>query len=111
MDGELWRELLPTDGGWALTQVSLAADTVVVELSVMALTAVCPSCGQAADRVHSRYVRRLKDQACCGRTLSYRITARRFFCDHSACRRKVFCERLSFLTTRHGRTTHPLTEL
>jgi transposase len=67
--------------------------------------ATCPGCGYVADRVHSRYVRRLTDAGIGGREVRLDLTVRRFFCAGADCARRTFVEQISQLTTRHGRRT------
>jgi zinc-finger of transposase IS204/IS1001/IS1096/IS1165 len=70
-----------------------------------ARTAVCPHCGRASARVHSRYQRRLADAALGGRRLVIRLGMRRFFCDHPDCQARTFTEQITGLTTRYARRT------
>jgi hypothetical protein len=41
-------------------------------------------------RVHSRYVREVSDLPCSGRSVRLRVVTRRFCCDTSHCRRRIF---------------------
>jgi transposase len=83
---------------------------VIVDAAVVAATADCPACGQPAEDVHSRYIRRIRDLPCCGRLLTIVVTARKFHCNNPACPRSIFCERLPRLARARARTTGPLTE-
>lgn len=53
----------------------------------------CPLCGRSSGRVHSRYVRTIADLPCAGRKVRLRLTARRFVCEATSCRRRIFAER------------------
>lgn len=53
----------------------------------------CPLCGRFSSRVHSRYVRTIADLPSAGRKVRLRLTARRFFCEATFCRRRIFAER------------------
>jgi hypothetical protein len=53
--------------------------------------------------VHSRYQRRIYDQAVGGRRTVIDLTMRRFFCDSSGCAKTTFAEQVTGLTARHAR--------
>jgi len=53
----------------------------------------CPLCNEASDRVHSRYVRKVADLPCSGVEVQLHISTRRFVCQTTFCRRKIFAER------------------
>jgi len=55
----------------------------------------CPDCAAIAERVHSRYLRRLADLPLAGRQVRLIVVARRFRCDAVFCRRAIFTERFS----------------
>jgi transposase len=67
--------------------------------------AVCPRCGLASSRVHSRYQRRLADVAIAGRPVLIDLVARKFFCHVSGCPQRIFAEQVPGLTARHRRTS------
>jgi transposase len=73
--------------------------------------AVCPRCGQASARVHSRYQRRLDDVAVGGRKVMIRLAMRRFFCDAPGCPAATFAEQVEGLTSRYARRTPLLAAL
>lgn len=72
--------------------------------------AMCPDCGQPSERVHSRYQRTISDLPWHGVTIQLRLQTRRFFCLNSACRRRIFTERLPALVRPYARRTLPLQE-
>ena len=53
----------------------------------------CPGCAADAERVHSRYSRRLADLPLGGRQVRLIVVARRFRCDAPSCPRAIFTER------------------
>src|SRR5262249_9033735 len=55
----------------------------------------CPLCGTSATRVHSKYNRQLTDMSCVGQRVRLILHVRKFFCDETACPRKIFAERLA----------------
>src|SRR5439155_10719234 len=65
----------------------------------------CPACGLGSRRVHSRYVRRVADLPWQDAPVRLRLRVRRFFCDHAACARRVFAERLPTVVAPYGRRT------
>jgi transposase len=74
---------LPDVPGLLVEQVISGDDalTLVVRLITPALP--CPSCGQLATRIHSRYRRTLHDLPVSGRTVRLSLQIRRFFCTHA----------------------------
>jgi transposase len=96
--------LLPNTLNLRIDQV-IIDDTVTMALRSELLTAVCPSCGQGASRVHSRYKRKPRDLPVSGRPVCLIIEVRRFFCDNTCCPRKTFAEQLPALLRSHAQST------
>jgi len=71
--------------------------------------AVCPACGVASRRVHSRYERRLLDTAVAGQETMIHLRVRRFVCGNARCVKKTFAEQVPGLTSRYGRRSTRLT--
>nr|WP_260684091.1 transposase family protein [Rhizobium laguerreae] len=46
-----------------------------------------------SDRVHSRYVRLIADLPCAGTKVQLRLSASRFTCEMTYCRRRIFVEK------------------
>jgi transposase len=74
-----------------------------VQATAEQVEATCPGCGGASRRVHSRYERRICDQAVAGRRTVIHLTMRRFFCDAADCGKTTFAEQVTGLTARHAR--------
>jgi hypothetical protein len=62
-------------------------------------------------RVHSRYQRRLLDNAAAGQEVMICLTVRRFLCRAPDCPKVTFAEQISGLTSRHARRTPGLTDV
>jgi transposase len=73
--------------------------------------AACPGCGAVSRRVHSRYERRLADNAAGGQEMLIVLQARRFFCGNPGCAKATFAEQVPGLTTRYGRRTCALQDV
>lgn len=67
--------------------------------------AACLACARPARRVHSHYARALASLAWRGFAVQLDIAARRFYCDHPACPRAIFAERLGPLAPVGARRT------
>ena len=80
-------------GGLAVESVDHAGEAIVVVARPVARSAVCPLCGCASRRIHSRYIRRVSDLPCSGRGVLLRLVTRRFVCASPHCRRRIFAER------------------
>ena len=84
---------------------------VDVELRCTGATGTCPACQAVSRRVHSRYVRVVRDLPWAGTPMVLRVSTRRFFCDQPDCPRRVFAETLSAdLARRRARGTPRLDE-
>ena len=73
-------------------------------------TASCPCCGTVSKRAHSHYQRSLRDLPASGRPVHLVMQVRRFFCEESTCRRKIFAERFPSLTLPRVKFTRRLQE-
>lgn len=93
--------LLPETVDLSIDQV-IANDAMIVTSRSREFTAACPSCGQAAKRVHSRYRRKLSDLAVSGRPVRLVLETRGFFCDNAWCPRKTFAEQTPNLVRPHA---------
>jgi transposase len=83
-------------------------DQVTIEAGPRSGSADCPSCGLRSQRIHSGYVRKLRDLPWQGRPVTIRVAARRFRCLNAACDRKTFAERLEDVALVYARRTERL---
>lgn len=97
-------------GPGELELISLAPDAHGITIHVRAKRRFvpCPDCGEASDRVHSRYSRTLADLPWHGTAVRLRVQTRRFFCPVPECERRIFAERLSGTASRYARRTKRL---
>lgn len=68
---------------------------IVVAARAAASERGCPLCGRLSRRVHSRYVRTVSDLPFAGKRVDLRLIVRRFVCEASLCRRRIFAERFN----------------
>lgn len=99
--------VLPDPGVLELTDITGIAEEphLVMTLAVTQKAAACPQCGQLATRIHSRYMRRVADLPWTGLPVRLLLQAHRWFCDQSACPRRIFAERLPHVVRARGRRT------
>lgn len=99
--------LLPDPGVLELMDIAVVAEETRVEmtLAVTQKAAACPQCGQLATRIHSRYVRTVADLPWAGLPVRLLLQVHRWFCDQSACPRRIFAERLPAIVAPRGRRT------
>ena len=97
--------------GVRVEQVAIAGEVVLVDAVPTAAAGHCPACGQSSARVHSRYVRVLRDLPCCGRRVRVRLTVRRFRCGTPACDRRTFVEQVPGVTGPHRQAVQRLETL
>ena len=110
MDATLLQNFLPPGLEFQCTRCEFDSNGIVVEGAFIASSAVCPECGQATERVHGHYRRRVRDLPFGKTTVTYLITARKFMCQNERCPKTIFCERLCGLATAHARTTDSLSQ-
>lgn len=89
--------------GVVIESIAEEGEQVVVGAVAAAATGLCPACGAASARVHSRYSRVLVDLPSCGRAVRVRLSVRRFRCASPACERRTFAEQVPGVTRHHGR--------
>jgi hypothetical protein len=82
-----------TSGASDLWLENINGETIVITAKAVSAKASCPLCKVASQRIHSRYVRRLSDLPCAGRSVRLDLVARRFRCEQPLCRRQIFAER------------------
>jgi transposase len=88
-----------------IDQVRALYNCVTICVRSTALSAVCPLCSQPATRIHSRYLRTVADLPSGGRQLVLSLIVRKFFCQTSACPRRIFAERFPDVVRPWARMT------
>jgi len=74
-------------------------------------TPCCPLCGTPAVRMHSRYTRLVADLPCGGQRVRLLLHVRKYFCQETACSRKIFVELLTPFVAPRARVTQRLFEI
>lgn len=95
--------MFPHLRGFRLDAIAATADGVTLERSAARGSASCPLCGRRATRVHSAYVRTIRDLPCSGRPLALRLHVRRFSCERRTCSRRIFAEQFPDLAAPRAR--------
>ena len=90
------------------TEVTVAQECVLLQLTAMAPTACCPCCMVPSSSVHSRYESHLTDLPWGARPVHIRLTVRTFVCQQPSCERLIFTERLPDLVALSARKTRRL---
>ncbi len=72
---------------------------------------LCPLCHVQTSRVHSQYTRTLADLPWGPYAVGVQLRVRKFFCDHPACPRQIFTERLPAVAAPWARRTIRLAQL
>ncbi|MEX0776037.1 MAG: transposase family protein [Phycisphaeraceae bacterium] len=102
--------LLPAADRIVVESLRIAAAKIEVDLRCSLRGASCPICQAPSRRIHSRYVRVVRDLPWGGTPMVLRFSTRRFFCDNAACQRRIFAEELPDLARRRARGTSRLDE-
>ena len=97
--------LFPQFAGLHICTLALEDDGLSVTLQPKNRSTLCPLCKTRTHAIHSHYQRTLLDLPLCGMGLRLHLQMRRFRCNRKSCARKIFCERLPFLTQPYARTT------
>ncbi len=99
--------LLPLGTSFQVNQLRIESDgqTVTVELEAITPDSPCPSCRLPAERIHSHYQRTVADLPWADLVVRLHLLVRKFFCDNSACERRIFTERLPDLVAPSARRT------
>jgi transposase len=103
-----FRTVLPTPKLLDLTGIRATENAITLDARTSSRVARCPECGKKSARVHSCYTRMLADLPWQGIPVTMYLRVRRFFCDHKACNRVIFAERLPGLAAHYGRRTERL---
>lgn len=103
-------QFFPLGDGLELTQVEQHGEQLVLHVTAIAPSALCPLCQQPATHLHSRYRRVVKDLPCAGQQVRLILHVRKFFCGTVECVRKVFAERLPHLVAPWAQMTARLSE-
>ncbi len=97
--------LLPAVAGLQVTGVAYQEKLVSLSLTTTHPRAHCPVCGNGSEKIHSRYQRRVADLPWADKQVQLLLAVRRFFCEQSECKRKVFSERLHPAIAAYARRT------
>jgi transposase len=85
--------------------VDEAAALITLDVTSTPTRVPCPLCGVQTTRVHSRYTRTLADLPWGAYAVRVQLRVRKFFCDHPACVRQIFTERLPTVVAPWARRT------
>ena len=85
--------LLPAGLPLTSCTVSLVGQSLLIETSSSLSASICPACGCASNRRHSKYIRTLVDLPTSGYDVKVLILSGKYFCDNVHCCRKIFTER------------------
>jgi transposase len=85
------------DESLRLLSFEYKSDVLIIQCETKRAERVCPYCGIVSDKVHSRYVRKIKDLPFGGVKVILMVSANKYFCQSVECGRKTFSERLLFL--------------
>lgn len=103
-----FEQVLPNRDVLACRGIRFSDDRITIEVHSRSEGGCCPQCGQASERVHSRYWRTLADLPWQGRQVEIRWLSRKFFCESADCPRRIFTERLPQVAASSARRTQRL---
>jgi transposase len=82
-----------------------AAAQITLWVRPIATVSSCPLCAMPAHRIHSHYQRTLEDLTWADYRVRLRLEVRKWFCDQTTCRRRIFTERLPTVVAPWARRT------
>jgi transposase len=91
--------------GLELVGLERIDDLLIVTVVSTQMSPRCLLCGTKATRVHSRYTRQVADLPCGGQRVRLLLQVRKYFCQETACARKIFAERLAPFVAPWARVT------
>jgi transposase len=97
--------LFPCARGIRLTEITLEDESVRLQLTATAPTAICPRCAVSSSSIHSRYQRHLTDLPWGTHSVHLQLTVRKFFCRNPTCTHRIFTERLPDFVAAYARHT------
>ena len=104
-------DLLPHLRDLVVEQVEATPSAVVITARWRPPGAACPACGTWSSRIHSSYVRQVRDLPLGGRPVLIHLAMCRFLCTRAACRKVTFTVQAGGLTARYQRCSVPLAGL
>ena len=91
--------------GFEIQQVSCEETTLLIAARASSPEAVCPTCQQASQRVHSYYTRSPTDLPVSGQGVRLVLHVRRFRCQNRGCPQQTFVERVPDVVPLQARRT------
>ena len=104
-------DLLPHLRSVIVDKIECTPSAVAFRARYWPAEAACPACGTWSSRVHSSYVRQVRDLPLGGRPVLIHLAMRRFFCTNPACKKVTFAGQAGGLTARYQRWSVPLAGL
>ncbi len=98
--------LLPDPALFELISYSLTAKVLTLEIRTKSRWSKCPDCYQLSRRIHSSYVRTVRDLPMASFAVVLHVCVQRFFCDNGACPRCTFTERMPGRIEAYARRTN-----
>ncbi len=92
----------------AVDTVERSTEGLTVSLHATTSIILCPRCGTAGSRVHSRYYRTVADMSCVGQRLTLKLLVRKWVCPLDSCPQYTFAEQFAGLVRRYARMTDRL---
>jgi transposase len=102
--------LLALPEGLEVTYIEAIDGILTISAVSTHQSACCPLCSSVGTRVHGHYTRTIADLPCAGQPVRLLVQVRKFFCDVTACARKIFAERIGPFVKPWARVTTRLSE-
>ena len=80
-------------------------DTLIIDIKSCKKSDFCPCCGKESSKIHSRYMRSIKDLPIQEYKVILNINANVFFCKNNNCNTKTFAEHFDFIECNSRMTT------
>ena len=78
--------------------------SILIQAESVRTEAVCPFCGTASAKVHSRYSRKLQDLPIQGKKVRIHLENKKYFCINADCNHTTFAEQFDFYDFKATKT-------
>lgn len=99
-----------SSGDFEVLSILRLEDQLILSVQSRSKGCPCPVCHVLSSKLHSYYIRQLKDLPAFDNKVSLRLRAKKWHCLNTECPRKIFAERFQHFFKPYKRTTDRLRE-
>jgi hypothetical protein len=88
--------------------VQMKENQVVLSVQSRKKQCLCPGCKASSSKLHSYYLRKIKDLPTCDNRVILHIKAKKWYCNNPDCTRQIFTERFEHFFQSYKRNSERL---